>query len=153
MSCWERKVREKIVFSYYFSFRLFSLYFIFLYDKNLREKEGWLGGFMLQWVGAWWSNFRHDLIMFWWEKKKKRRSSLKFSFRTLLLHKSWDFFMKKIKNFSMRKIKKFFMKKIRHHKIWKLEKYLEKKVFSCPSIEMFSGHQSLMYWNRRSIFS
>ena len=124
-------------FSYYFPFRLLSLYFIFLYNKNLREKEGWCGGSILQWVEAWWSNFGYDLIMFWWEKKKKRRSFLKVSFRTLLFHKSWDFFMKKIK----------------YHKIWKLKKYQEKKVFLSPSIEIFLGYQLLMYWRRRSVFS
>ena len=121
-----------IFLSYYFFF-----IFVFLYDKNLREKEGWHGGSMLQWVGAWWSNFGYDLIMFWWEKKKKRRSSLKVSFRTLLLHKSWD----------------FSMRKIRYHKIWKLRKHLEKKIFSYLSIEIFLGHQSLMYWKRKSVFS
>ena len=133
----ETKGKREDCFLLLFFFRLFFLYFIFLYDKNLKEKEGWHGEFMLQWVGTWWSYFGHDLIMFWWEKKKKRRSFLKVSFRTLLLHKSLD----------------FSMRKIRYHKIWKLEKYLEKKVFSRPSIEMFSRHQSLMYWKRRTVFS
>ena len=104
----ERKVREKIVFSYYFFFHInISLFYIFYMIKNMKEKEGCYGEFMLQRVGAWWSYFGHDMIMFWWKKKKKRRSFLKVSFRTLLLHKSWD----------------FSMRKIRYHKIWKLEKY------------------------------
>ena len=53
MSCRNKKVREKIIFSYCFLFRLFSLYFIFLYDKNMREKERRHGEFMLQLVGTW----------------------------------------------------------------------------------------------------
>ena len=48
MSCRNKRKERRCFSLIVLLFSLFSLYFIFLYDKNLREREGWCGRSILQ---------------------------------------------------------------------------------------------------------
>ena len=134
---WRHKGKRRLSSLYFLLSIFFFIILCDFYIINMRERGGRGHGICAPRCWGMVIIFGHDLIMSWWEKKKRRRSSLRISLRTLLLHILWDF--------SMRKSKILYLKI--------LGKILEEKVFSDPSIEMFLGHQSLMSWRRRFVFS